>query len=363
MKKLCAIPLFVLLTIDHAFAQSNVTMYGMIDAGISYISNEGGHSVTKFDDGIFAPNLFGIQGAEDLGGGTRAIFKLEDQFYLGTGTTVQPGIFGRNAYVGLDDPRFGKLTLGNVYEFMFTSLTEHNNTPGQFSGGLYSFAAGPFQNLGIPQNPTGSFGWARTNGIPIGNAVKYQSPQIAGFSFGALYSFGGVAGSFGSNSGVSVGLNYDRGPLGFGAAYTEQKYPGSLSNSPQVAIRNWGVGAHYAVGPTLTSASLVTVRNELTGAYAYSGQLATNWQITPAVSLGLSYMYMKGNEVLNGNHANQLNAILGYSLSKRTMVYAEGVYQRANSGAQADIDGILNPSGSSSSASQAIARVGLRTSF
>lgn len=363
MKKLYVVALFAILPVNPAFAQSNVTMYGLIDAGVSYISNEGGHSVAKFDDGIFAPNLFGIQGAEDLGGGTKAIFKLEDQFYLGTGATVQPGIFGRNAYVGLDDSRFGKLTLGNVYEFMFTSLTEHNNTPGLISGGLYSFAAGPFQNLGIPQNPTGSFGWARTNGIPINNAIKYQSPQLAGFSFGALYSFGGVAGSFGSNSGMSFGLNYDRGPLGLGAAYTEQKYPGSLSGTPQIGIRNWGIGAHYALGSTLTSANFVTVRNELTGAYAYSGQLATNWQITPAVSLGLSYMYMKGNAVLDGNHANQLNAILGYSLSKRTMVYAEGVYQRANSGAHADIDGILNPDGSSSSASQAIARLGLRTTF
>lgn len=363
MKKRYAVLLFAVLPINCAFAQSNVTMYGLIDAGVSYISNEGGHSVAKFDDGIYAPNLFGIQGAEDLGGGTKAIFKLEDQFQVGTGATVQPALFGRNAYVGLDDPRFGKLTLGNVYEFMFTSLTEAQNTPGLISGGLYSFAAGPFQKLGIPQNPTGWFGWARTNGIPINNAVKYQSPKIAGLSFGALYSFGGVAGSFGSNSGMSFGLNYDHGPFGLGAAYTEQKYPGAVSGSPQIAIRNWGVGAHYALGSTLTSANLVTVRNELTGAYAYAGQLATNWQITPAFSLGLSYMYMKGNEALDDNHANQLNAILSYSLSKRTMVYAEGVYQRANSGANADINGILNPGGSSSSASQAIARVGLRTTF
>jgi predicted porin len=363
MKKVFSLVLLGILPVGQAFAQSNVTLYGMIDAGISYVSNEGGHALAKFDDGIFAPNVFGLQGAEDLGGGTKAIFKLENQFYLGTGATVQPGIFGRNAYVGLDDPRLGKLIFGNVYEFMFTSLTEAQNTPGLISGGLYSFAAGPFQNLGIPQNPTGSFAWARTNGIPIGNAVKYQSPKIAGFSFGALYSFGGVAGSFGSNSGMSFGLNYDRGPLGVGAAYTEQKYPGSVGGAPQIPIRNWGVGAHYALGPTLTSANVVTVRNELTGAYAYAAQLASNWQITPALSFGLSYMYMKGNEVLDSNHANQLNAILGYALSKRTMVYVEGAYQWANSGAHADINGILNASGSSSSASQAIGRVALRTTF
>ncbi|MFT4067346.1 porin [Paraburkholderia sp.] len=363
MKKRYALVCFLVLPVETAFAQSNVTMYGLLDAGVSYISNQGGHSVVKFDDGIYAPNLFGIQGAEDLGGGTKAIFKLETQFQFGSGATMQPGIFGRNAYVGLDDPRLGKLTLGNVYEFMFASLTEGLNTPGLISGGLYSFAAGPFQNLGIPQNPTGWFGWSRTNGIPINNSVKYQSPRIGGVSFGALYSFGGVAGSFGSNSGMSFGLNYDRGPFGLGAAYTEQKYPGAVNGSPQVPVRNWGVGVHYALGPTMTSASFVTVRNELTGAYAYAGQLASNWQMTPALSLGMSYMYMKGNDVLYGNHANQLNAILSYSLSKRTMVYAEGACQRANAGAHAAINGILSPDGSSGGASQAIARIGLRTTF
>ncbi|HIH2748216.1 porin [Burkholderia aenigmatica] len=363
MKKELVAICIVVLPVGSAIAQSNVMMYGLLDAGVAYVSNQGGHAVTRFDDGILVPNLFVISGTEDLGGGTKAIFKLEDQFQLGSGVTMQPGIFGRNAYVGLDDARFGKLTMGNVYEFMFTSLTEAKNTPGLISGGLYSVAAGPFQNLGIPQNPTGWFSWSRTNGVPINNAVKYQSPQIAGFSVGALYSFGGIAGSFGSNSGKSFGLNYDRGTFGFGAAYTEQKYPGSVNGTPQIAIRNWGVGAHYALGPTLNSASFVTVRNVQTGAYAYSAQLASNWQITPAVSLGASYMYMKGNDVLHGNHANQLNAILGYSLSKSTMVFAEGAYQRANSGAHADINGILSPAGSSSSASQAIARVGIRTMF
>ena len=54
-------------------------------------------------------------------------------------------------------------------------------------------------------------------------------------------------------------------------------------------------------------------------------------------------------------HHTGCSATLNYSLSKRTMVYAEGVYQRANSGAQAAINGIMDPSASSSSASQAIA--------
>jgi predicted porin len=178
-----------------------------------------------------------------------------------------------------------------------------------------------------------------------------------------MYSFGGVAGSFGSNSTASFGVNYGAGPFGVGAAYTQAKYPGSSNGSPQIPITNWGVGAHYVIGPVYTVADFTTVRNSHNGAAAYAGQVGANWQITPAWSFGANYMYMKGNEELDNNHAHQLGATLNYSLSKRTMVYAEGVYQKTSAGAQAAINGIMDPTGSSSTTSQAIARVGLRTAF
>ncbi|WP_233808423.1 porin [Paraburkholderia sp. HP33-1] len=363
MRKRYLAVLFAVLPIESTFAQSNVTLYGLIDAGVSYVSNQGGHSVTKFDDGIYAPNLFGLSGSEDLGGGTKAIFKLESQFQVGTGALLQQGLFGRNAYVGLENARFGTVSLGNIYDFMFTSLTEAGNAPGFFSGGLYNFAAGPFQKLNLPQNPTGWFDWSRTTGMALSNSIRYQSPVFAGLSAGALYAPGGVAGSFGSNSAMSFGLNYVAGPFGLGAAYTQKKYPGSTGGSPQIPVWNWGVGAHYVLGPVYTVADFVSVRNSFSGAAAYAGQVGASWQIAPAWSLGASYMYMKGNDVLDNNHANQFGATLNYSLSKRTMVYAEGVFQRANSGAQAAINGIMDPAESSSSATQAIARVGLHTTF
>lgn len=361
-RRIYGFPLGILMC-SAAYAQSSVTIYGLIDGGISYVSNQGGHSVTKFDDAIYTPNLLGIEGTEDLGGGTRAIFKLEDQFQLGTGGMLQQGIFGRNAYVGLKNERFGQLTLGNVYDFMSISLTQKGDSPSVFSGGLYSFAAGPFQKLGIPQNATGWFDWSRTSGIPMNNSVKYESPVFAGVSFGALYAPGGVAGSFGSNSAMSFGVNYGAGPFGLGAAYTEKKYPGSSGGSRQIPIRNWGIGAHYVLGAIYMVADVVTVRNLLSGAGAWAAQAGASWHITPAWSLGASYMYMKGNEVLDDNHAHQIGATMNYSLSKRTMVYVEGIYQRANSGAQAAINGIMESSGSSSNASQAIARIGVHTVF
>lgn len=231
-----------------SFAQSSVTMFGLMDAGISYVSNEGGHGNAKFDDNIFFPNLLGFEGKEDLGAGTRAIFRLVNQYSLGNGSIIGGGLFARQAYVGLENDRYGKLTLGNQYEFMVDALAAAGNEIAQDLVGLYGFRNGPFDKLALPNNPTGAFDWDRVAGSNrVANSVKYTSPSLSGLTFGALYGFGNVAGSVGANNTVSVGASYDNGPFGAGAAYTNQKY-GASAGLPPTSVRNWGAGVHYTLG-------------------------------------------------------------------------------------------------------------------
>ncbi|WP_334001800.1 porin [Burkholderia cepacia] len=354
----------VMLAVTHgAWAQSSVTMFGLIDAGISYVSNEGGGKNVKFDDGIFAPNLFGFRGTEDLGGGYRATFALVNQFSMANGSIVGTGIFGRNAYVGLESNRFGRITLGNQYDFMVDSLFSKGNAISRDISGLYGFRNGPFQRLALPGNPTGAFDWDRTAGSkPIANSVKYSSPTVAGFSGGVMYAFGGVAGSVGADNAVSAGVNYEVGAFGVGAAYTNEKY-GPAPGVPSTSVRNWGVGMHYDFGAVTASALVTTVHNAFNDAGVWMAETGGLWHIRPDVVLGAKYMYMKGNEAVNDNHAHQVSVALQYLFSKRTMVYVSADYQRANSGANAQVNGVLDPNGASGSANQTVARVGLHTVF
>lgn len=351
----------------QASAQNSVTLQGMIDGGVTYVNNQHGGSATLFDSGIFAPNLITLKGAEDLGGGNKAIFDLTSQFDLGTGATI-PGagqIFNRSAYVGISNDRLGTLTLGNQYDFMFDTLTVGLFDGAFLLGGLYDFRQGPFSALGVPSNPTGSFDFDRMAGATrVPNSAKYQSPQLAGFSFGALYGFGGVPGAFSENSTVSAGVSYQNGPFGLGAAYVEVKYP-QLNNGHD-GIRNYGFGAHYQLGSVLAMLLYTNTKNTATDAKIDVYKASTLWTISGAWSTGLGYQFMKGNEALSNNKAHQISYALQYHFSKRTMAYAEAIYQRASGDEEvtrAWINGLLQADGAASGRSQTLARIGLQTRF
>ncbi|CAE6729798.1 hypothetical protein R69927_01755 [Paraburkholderia domus] len=365
MKKSKRISLALLsatLAATGAHAQSSMTLFGLIDTGITYVSNQAGNHNVKMDDGVNGPNLWGFKGVEDLGGGTKAIFELVDQFQVDNGQFMpNSSLFSRTSLVGLVNDRAGKITLGNQYDFMTDSLYFAGDDPAEISGHFYDFRAGPFQKLALPQNPTGAFDWDRMAGERIANSVKYLSPVFGGFSAGAMYGFGGVAGSVGAGNAQSFALNYVAGTFGANAAYTNIKY--YTAGSPQVSVRNWGVGAHYRFGSWITNALFTTVHNSANGASVYEGSVGAHYYFTPALSAGASYMYMKGNTTVDNNHAHQIGANVDYALSKRTSVYVLGLYQRANSGAQAQINGLNSSDGASSSATQAIARVGIHTRF
>ncbi|SMG59623.1 porin [Paraburkholderia susongensis] len=351
----------------RAQAQSSVTMWGTLDLGISYISNIGGHSVWRMDN-VDLPNLLGFSGSEDLGNGTHAIFRLVTQFGVNGNILALPnngsesgtGLFAENAWVGLDNERYGKLTLGRQYDFMMDTLySDVGADAARYGGGYYQYRDGPFGNLAIPGSPPGDGSYRFDHmgaDTALDNVVKYTSPLIDGLRFGGMYAFGGTAGDFRENSADSFGLSYSFKPFAVGVAYTDIRYATLLGDS----VRNIGVGASYNTPKLLLTALFTNTLNTLNGAMVNAVEVGALYFVVPSFSTSLAYTYMWGNAVVDHNHANQLDAVFKYHLSKRTAVYVQAVYQITNSGANALINGTF---GSSSGNTQFIGRIGMQTTF
>ncbi|WP_258397292.1 porin [Paraburkholderia unamae] len=97
----------------HSYAQSSVTLYGIVDAGLTFNSNAGGARQYAVTSGNGYASRWGLKGSEGLGGGLSAVFDLEGRFSTTTGSLGQNGtLIGRQAWVGLSSSRYGTFTLG-----------------------------------------------------------------------------------------------------------------------------------------------------------------------------------------------------------------------------------------------------------
>jgi len=184
-----------------AHAQSSVSIYGIIDAGLTYIDNEAGITKAQARRRCQLRQPPRLSRSEDLGDGLKAVFQLENGFNLKTGTLGQSGrIFGRQAFVGLQGS-LGSVTMGRQFDAIRDYFQQFNY------GGYASVYAGH----------QGDFD--RVSGKQFDNSVRYASPIFGGFSFSGLYSFGEQAESFKKNSAFSLGAGYKQGGLSVGGAY------------------------------------------------------------------------------------------------------------------------------------------------
>ncbi|NLP65415.1 porin [Paraburkholderia sacchari] len=372
---LTGIALAVATLSTESNAQSSVTLYGIIDAGVTYVSNAGGSHQVKFDDGISYGNRFGLKGTEDLGGGLKAIFTLESGFHVGNGQLTNGGsLFGRQAYVGLQSD-WGTLTFGNQTDMTQDMVYTYN---------ISAWASGYAINQGD---------FDRMNGDHLPNAVKFTSNTYGGFQFGGMYSFSNTPGEFHTGSAWSVGAQYQNGNFSMGTAYTQLNNPSGIYafdpyamigthtffGRPTVSVDpatgavtdlyasnpfpvdkqgTFGVGASYVVGPVTLSGDFTYTQIKAFGQTEHMqvAEGGANWQITPAVNLIGGYQYTH----FDGNHWNMVSAGLHYLLSKRTDVYLSGDWLAASKGVDAVIGYSFTPS---SSTNQADVRIGMRHSF
>jgi predicted porin len=371
--------LAMLAAASSAQAQSSVTLYGILDDAVAYYNNVGHASLLEMQADDLTSNGFGLKGQEDLGGGLRAVFKLENGSNPNTGKLSQGGrMFGRQAYVGLASDSLGTVVAGRVYDPTVDLIQP-------LTGDGYSPA---FTDPGDADNNDNTF--------RVDDALKYTSPDYNGLQYELMYAFGGVAGSVASEESSSAAAAYSHGNLSIAAGYvyTKNDGPGGVGTADQT--QNNSVTPLYGnvafTGSRLISqAAAQYVFGKFTANVRYSnaqwkpgaafaafnrtetfntGATSLAYLMTPSIQLDIGYNYTHSSGASSATY-NNVAAGAEYFLSKRTTLYAVGGYSHA-SGTTFSQDGnsIVAAGGtvgdlesSSSTPNQTVIILGMTTKF
>lgn len=341
----------------QAFAQSSVTLYGIVDNGIGYQSSSttlgstsGGHSAVKMVTGVWAGSRFGLKGSEDLGGGTKAIFTLEEGYNANNGGLATNNLmFSRQAFVGVTNSTYGSLTAGRQYASYYQILSPYS--PTTWLTGFYGAHPGDLDGLDTIY---------RAN-----NTLLYMSPQLYGFKFSGSYSLAGVPGSAYQGSTWTTAVSYAQGPVGIAVGFSRinnsnsnggtfgtdtttsnsgaQAGVSAVTNGYQSARaqQRLAVGASYAFNDQLDISATYSNVQYIPGAGSSfqdeaiwnTGGIVLHWKPTAAWDFATGYSYTratKANGITSNASYQQFNLSEYYSLSKRTGIYALQAYQRAN---------------------------------
>ena len=324
----------------HGQAQT-VTIYGIVDAGVEYVSKAptaAGHgSLTRLNAGGIAPPIWGFRGSEDLGDGLKAFFNLEGDYDSGTGGARfgTLGIFGRQANVGLTGS-FGTVTLGRQYAPAL--VAEFGTDPRGYKESYSSIMVYALNQAPAGNEQTGN----NFLGIFNGNSVSYAN------TFGPItarvgYGFGEVAGDMSSSSTVSAGLTYV-GPVTGSLSYQKVRGTGDAET------QRVGVGLAVPFGAFTFKALLSRSEGDDAGGIQVfktdNHAVGFDYAWHPQNTANLSYYYGK-DKLAGGGTTKTLVLSNDYALSKRTTLYAQAVYVDvgANASIRTQITGGLTPNG------------------
>ena len=363
MKK-SLIALAVLAASGAAMAQSSVTLFGVADAGVTYLNGKDNWSGVTSGNNL--TSRLGFRGTEDLGGGLKANFWLEGGFNLdnGDGANSYAGAkagegfqFKRRSTVGVEGS-FGEVRLGRELTAAFNATARYD----------------VFGSVGIGQSRLWVDGGvvdasgnatAVTTNQRISNAVTYVSPNFAGFKVGVNYAFGETSAGTSNSSYAGAGLMYDNGPLSLGLGL-ERLNEGANSVATS-DIDAWSLGGSYDFGVAkllagyrTSKVDLAAGENKRNGAYV---------AVTAPVGPGLvRASYNRYENKYNGgkDKADQLSVGYVYGLSKRTSVYGTYSYLKQkdfNGGVPAAAMYTLGTGGLKDSGKQQGFQVGVSHSF
>jgi predicted porin len=316
MKKTLSALAALTLCSGAALAQSAVTVYGVIDVGVS--NDRGGvtGNSTRLTSGMATQSRWGFRGTEDLGGGLSALFVVEGGFSADKGTSTQGNtLFGRATIVGLRNS-LGTVTAGLQDTPHFTTLNA---------------VVDPLRN-----------GIARSNnlmapsGVRTGNSVLVRSATVQGFSGDLMYAAGEVAGDNAAGRAIGGSIGYSAGPLTVRLAHHNR-------NNDTAVLKNTGdakntlLGANYDFGPAKAYFGYAVDKGLKSSplnnsAASFGGAAPTASTDSSALLLGLTAPFgastvvatyvRKDDKTAFNQDASQMALAYMYALSKRTDVYS-----------------------------------------
>lgn len=366
--KVSAIALGALAASSHA-QNANVTLYGLIDGTISSINNadaKGGRLI-GFRTPWFSGSRWGFVGTEDIGGGSSVLFRLESEFVLGNGALDTNGfLFIRDAWVGLLDSNFGKLSIGR------------QNALGR------DFAASYLDPYGAAESSLTEGGGTNTNNFKqlifyggSATGTRYDNGVVLKKSFGPIvagiaHQFGEVAGDSNRNTTQTAALGFNGGVVNVAGFVTQANVASfrhrtaSIGGNVNFGIVRVNAGYfHYTaeqpvVGQRKDDAWTISTKIAPAGPFDYE----LGYQEMKATNAGYN---AAGNNTLNayGSTAAVTRAGSGsrktiygsafYHLSKRTELYVAADRLNITNG--------YKVSGASGFANQTEFAVGIRTRF
>jgi predicted porin len=300
--------LFTLATLSAfaagAYAQSSVTLFGVLDVNAAQIKNGSAGSLKSLSQGALNTSRLGLRGSEDLGGGLSAGFHLEGQVNPDNGTMTSV-FWNRRSTVSLIGS-WGELRLGRDYNPSSRNTYLFEPYIGTSVGTVLNFTLAPTATLG-----SGATTALRTN-----NAVAYFLPK----GLGGLYGEAMIAPSEGAPGNKYFGgrLGYAAGPFDVSAAY------GTTKTASSDDFKQWNIGLAYK----LDSMKLLGLYN----VHEFGGLEQKTTALGLAVPVGLGEFRAMwaansrsggavGSGFASGDDSNMLSVGYVYNLSKRTALY------------------------------------------
>ncbi len=370
MKK-SLIALAVLAASGAAMAQSSVTLYGVLDTGVSYFKGDDSvYGLTK--TGGNTNSRLGFRGVEDLGNGLKATFNLEGGMnvddgtgYLGAGGANDTGFqFRRTSTVGLAG-NFGEVRFGRMLTSSYLAVSRYDAFGDTGAGGSLAWNA----------NQTGYAPRAE-------NAISFTSANYNGFKFGVEYGFGEQK-KASDRRYIGIGATYDNGPLSLGLGFDRLNGDTADNTALDLNQTTWQLGGAYNFGVAKLMGFYKQSKDKETGLNAGNDSLklktfglGVTAPVGAAGEVRASYNHYRASADITGLNtptlkANQLSLGYVHNLSKRTALYGTYAYMKNSNktiaGQKVNLDlrlnGAMPGAGLSNSGAQHGLQAGIRHAF